>query len=792
MKIKTQKKDYQISGATSKTFSVDTNDTMVIKLLRDKMYKNKIGAVAREISSNSRDANREAGRNDSPIVITISSENNLLSEETNSISFQDNGVGISPERMDNIFLKYGGSTKRDSDEFTGGFGIGAKTPFAYTDNFFISTIVEEKGKRLEYLYQAIITSDGKNEVSRMIELGSNETTSQTGTKITVPLKSEEDRKQFEKEVVFCTNFWSVKPIIKGFEYHNHIVGKNFSYENEDCIIFSDSEGEDNKLFNSDTKYVALIDEIPYAINHESVEDELGVKLPRDRRSNKWVLKFKTGEITVSGSREDIEYVKGNLNTIYDKYSKVLLEGRELVKEYHNKAESYLEACSMAEYLRTVSLNYYSSRNISEGLKGMSLQYIIFLGEIVATTEMEAFPDFGNEETVGQFHFETFTLDNYEMDNNNRMVKNRGYGITNASSNIWGKDMYELDLPKAVTSRNAQLKQQHSDNGYVLIRKLDYAQYKNIKYGNQNASLIQFNNSKERDEKLLNLIGLKLNKYSEVERLTNSKKRSQNKTEIVKVNVRILNKNRWEMKWESASINYDKKGEVFLNATQDINTNTPNHNITSFCYYEKDKLSDFKIDRYSGSNVVNGIPSQIDAIRQILLANGIQTIGISSSKVGYFKNVPTIKKALNNLMSKDKDKLIENCIQSAIIKSMGVHNSSIINELNAKDKIKSSLVRLSDKYKNVIALSNRNLSVKTMLNIFNGKVNSNFLKSINIELEESFTNDIKVANKCLNENPILKMILDVSSATGYGGYRLDKSTDEFKNIVSSYTDTCKVK
>ena len=225
MKITTEKKEYQVTGGTSKTFSVDTNDTMVIKLLRDKMYKNKIGAVAREISSNSRDANREAGRGDNPIVITISGESNLLSEETNSISFQDNGVGISPERMDNIFLKYGGSTKRDSDEFTGGFGIGAKTPFAYTDNFFINTIVEENGKRLEYLYQAIITSDGKNEVSRMIELGSNETKSQTGTKITVPLKSEEDRQQFEKEIIFCTNFWSVKPILKGFEYHTHIINK---------------------------------------------------------------------------------------------------------------------------------------------------------------------------------------------------------------------------------------------------------------------------------------------------------------------------------------------------------------------------------------------------------------------------------------------------------------------------------------------------------------------------------------------------------------------------------------
>ena len=39
----------------------------------------------------------------------------------------------------------------------------------------------------------------------MIELGSNETTSQTGTKITVPLKNEEDRKQFEKEVVLQIN-----------------------------------------------------------------------------------------------------------------------------------------------------------------------------------------------------------------------------------------------------------------------------------------------------------------------------------------------------------------------------------------------------------------------------------------------------------------------------------------------------------------------------------------------------------------------------------------------------------
>jgi DNA topoisomerase VI subunit B len=127
MKLKTEKKDFQSLGAESKQFSVDTSDTMVIRLLRDKMYKNKIGAVAREIASNSRDANREAGRGETPIAITIQIEKNgLLAENTLSISFKDNGIGISPERMDKIFLKYGSSTKRDTDEFTGGFGIGAK------------------------------------------------------------------------------------------------------------------------------------------------------------------------------------------------------------------------------------------------------------------------------------------------------------------------------------------------------------------------------------------------------------------------------------------------------------------------------------------------------------------------------------------------------------------------------------------------------------------------------------------------------------------------------------------
>ena len=140
MKLQKLKSDttQTLNVSNKKEFTVDTSNQMIVSILRDKLYSNKIAAVCREVASNSRDANREAGNVEVPVIINISNEG--LLDEGMSISFKDSGVGISPSRIDNVFLKYGSSTKRDSNSQTGGFGIGAKTPFAYTNEFLISTI----------------------------------------------------------------------------------------------------------------------------------------------------------------------------------------------------------------------------------------------------------------------------------------------------------------------------------------------------------------------------------------------------------------------------------------------------------------------------------------------------------------------------------------------------------------------------------------------------------------------------------------------------------------------------
>ena len=794
MKIKSEKKEYQILGATSKQFSVDTNDTMVIKLLRDKMYKNKIGAVAREISSNSRDANREAGKGNTPITITINNDSNLLGTDTSSITFQDNGVGITPERMDNIFLKYGGSTKRDSDKFTGGFGIGAKTPFAYTDNFFITTIVKgEKGKNVEHLYQALITSDGNNEVSRMIELGSSETSEQTGTKITVPLKNVEDQIKFEKEVVYSTNFWKVKPTLVGF---NDEHKSSSIYEDNNCLIFK--EENSNEIFNDSTKLIALIDEIPYEVNVETLENELGVKLFGNNTSLKWLLKFDTGDLTVSGSREDIEYVETNLKTIYAKFQSTVKVGESLIKEYHNSANSYLVACSQASLLQTLSRSYYSSRNVSNDINGWSVAYVKFLGEIVNAickdkdSDSLVFPDYEGNKTVSQFTFTTYDIRNYTIDSNDRFKKSNSYSSSHTHSEVWKKTFYDLDIAKIEPTRTARLKMVHGSKGCVLVKRRNFEEHNNSLYGNNKLLQSVYDSARSQDEKLLKLLGIELKKYSEIEKLRKETVRGTNKTDIVKVNVRVLKKTNYETTWESLSIQYDKKGEVFVSPLNDIRLVSNDVAIKGFCYIEKAKLSDFKVDRWSGNGMTNSVTNSINAIRSLLLANGIETLGVSSSKVGYFKNVPTIQEAFDSLIKNDKSNSVLNCVKTSMIKDNGLQYTDFLSQINVKESVKSSFNSLSKLYNQTTVKAQSDLATKTMLDILKGNTKGKFLEELNIELDSEFSKDLKIGLKCIEKNPLLALMLEVKNTTGYGGVRIDRNSPKFKEIEQSFLNTCKIK
>ena len=127
-----------------KGFSVEANP-VIFSILSQSLYKNPLEAVIRELSSNALDAHIAAG-----IENTVPIEINLPTALTPYIEVIDHGVGMSGDFILNSFSSFGTSTKRDKDsKAIGGFGIGAKSPFAISTSFTITSV--HKGKRSSFL-----------------------------------------------------------------------------------------------------------------------------------------------------------------------------------------------------------------------------------------------------------------------------------------------------------------------------------------------------------------------------------------------------------------------------------------------------------------------------------------------------------------------------------------------------------------------------------------------------------------------------------------------------------------
>lgn len=336
MKLQTTTFKDGIFGAEKEmNFSIDDDNSIIFDILRDKMYSDKIGSLCREVMSNSRDANRESGRADKAIEVEIIEPNKLTYVSDMCIVFRDFGLGITPDRMANVFVKYAASTKRSTNSQTGGFGLGAKTPFAYTDTFSIVTVCMWEGKRMKYTYSAMIDSSRKG---KMIQFDSEEVSNDiaTGTQIIVPIK-ENDRDKFEKKSLYYSYLWKVKP-----NYINFARSTQFEEEEEvisgDNFVVIKSSG---RSMLSGEKYILNIDGIPYPLNTTQFSKLNNQALGSGYRI---ILNAKVGSLTISANREAVQYddrTKQAISVILDEIKTII---KSKLISYIADSKTYLEAC----------------------------------------------------------------------------------------------------------------------------------------------------------------------------------------------------------------------------------------------------------------------------------------------------------------------------------------------------------------------------------------------------------------------------------------------------------------
>lgn len=122
--------------------TIDMNPTIMHVLSRD-LYQRPIEAVIRETLTNALDAHVEANTTHIPVDIKIPNWDDEL------FYIRDYGPGLSVERVNDLYLVYGKSTRRESNDYSGAFGLGCKASLAYTTSFMVTSYHE--GQKHEFL-----------------------------------------------------------------------------------------------------------------------------------------------------------------------------------------------------------------------------------------------------------------------------------------------------------------------------------------------------------------------------------------------------------------------------------------------------------------------------------------------------------------------------------------------------------------------------------------------------------------------------------------------------------------
>jgi hypothetical protein len=299
---KTKEKVVQSHDFDQVNCTIDAEDMRYVASLLRNNYSNTQLAVVREISANALDANKEANVS-RPIEIKLPTQLNP------TFSVRDFGGGLSEEDVFGLYSKYGKSTKRESNNYIGAFGIGKFAPLSYGDNF---TCVSYHGG-MKKTYNVFVNDDDDTKIAKLFEEPSYEP---TGLIIEVAV-ADSDRDNFRQIVTKFFRFFddAEMPKFIGFEEGEEVVKpKNSLESSKDNWFVTEDNGNNNYYYNR--KAHVIMGRVVYPLDSEAINVDNFISNEKSRRivtemirEGNFYLRMPIGSIKLHHSREALEYNK---------------------------------------------------------------------------------------------------------------------------------------------------------------------------------------------------------------------------------------------------------------------------------------------------------------------------------------------------------------------------------------------------------------------------------------------------------------------------------------------------
>jgi len=273
MQLATQTKTFRSKNIVNKKSYEVASTPHMMKVLSDFIYSDKIGAVLRELGTNAFESHMRAGHN-KPFTL------NLPTYRSPKFRLRDYGTGLSLEDIDSMYRIYGLSDKSDSNEFTGCFGVGSKSPYAYTDSF--TTISYQDGTK-----HIIENTKDEDDCPSCVLLGSYPTDEPNGVEIFFDTK-EGDTYAFNKKATEIYQWFKIKPD----------CNTDLNYADKIPSVFSDDNWEYTK---KDTFYL-IMGQVKYPLDIDQFDSsfiELGGV----------TIHAEIGSVDVNAGRESLQYTK---------------------------------------------------------------------------------------------------------------------------------------------------------------------------------------------------------------------------------------------------------------------------------------------------------------------------------------------------------------------------------------------------------------------------------------------------------------------------------------------------